>query len=180
VARWQRYLRRGRGPGRGQSLVEFALLLPVIALLVLGTTDLGRAFFAYQRLTNAVMQGGLFGVQYPGQVSGTCTASPCLNAYPYNIVYQVRQESAGSDGVPDANLTITVVASSSSDVLCYAGRSTTTLLTNGSFPGDCTKAATGDTIQIRGTYLFRPLTAQIAGITGATLRMHATVRMVIQ
>src|SRR3954452_4756204 len=179
MVRRQQLSQHGKGSLRGQSLVEFALLLPVIALLVLGTTDLGRAFFAYQRLTNAVMQGALFGVHYPTQLTGTCTTTPCLNADPYNIVYQVRQESAGSDGVADANLTITVVSSSSSDILCYSGR-TTTLLTSGSYPGDCTKATTGDTLQVRGTYLFRPLTAQLAGITGATLRMRSTVRVVIQ
>ena len=90
----------------------------------------------------------------------------------------MRQEGAGADGTGDPNLTITVSANSGSDVLCYAGRSTT-LLATGSFPGDCTKASTGDTIQVRATYAFRPLTTQIAGIVGAPLRLRATVRMVI-
>jgi Flp pilus assembly protein TadG len=174
-----RRVRRGGPPRRGQSLVELALLLPLLALIMLGTIDLGRAFFAHQRLTNAVKEGALFGMRYPTYLTATST-NPLNNnsADPNNVVYQVRQEGAGADGTADPNLTITVSANSSSDVLCYAGRSTT-LLATGSFPGDCTKASTGDTIQVRATYAFQPLTKQIIGIVGAPLQLRATVRMVI-
>ena len=161
---------------RGQSLVELALLLPVLALIVLGTVDLGRAFFAYQRLTNAVMQGALYGSHYPAQATSTSTPT---SADPYNIVYQVRQEGASSGGVSDSDLGITVTSASSSDILCYSGR-TATLLTNGSYAGDCSKATTGDTLQVRGTYAFRPLATQLVGLVGASLTMRATVKVVIQ
>ena len=59
------------------------------------------------------------------------------------------------------------------------GRSTT-LLTTGSFPGDCAKAKTGDTLQVRAVYAFRPLTGLLAGKLGASLPMRASIRMVIQ
>ena len=42
--------------GRGQSLVEFALVLPVITLVVLGLFDLGRAVFSYNTLAQAARQ----------------------------------------------------------------------------------------------------------------------------
>lgn len=175
----KRGARRGSPPRRGQSLVELALLLPLLALLLLGTIDLGRAFFAHQRLIGAVREGALFGIRYPAYLTATSTNPLNSNsADPNNVVYRVRQEGAGSDGTTDPNLTVAVTANSSSDVLCYAGRSTT-LLATGSFPGDCTYAETGDTIQVRATYAFRPLTTQIIGIVGAPLSMRATVRMVI-
>lgn len=41
----------------GQSLVEFALLLPLIILILFGATDLGRAFQAYIAVTNASREG---------------------------------------------------------------------------------------------------------------------------
>lgn len=48
---------------RGQSLVEFALVLPLLLLLICGIVDLGRLLFAYSSLnmTNqeAVRMGGL-------------------------------------------------------------------------------------------------------------------------
>jgi Flp pilus assembly protein TadG len=42
--------------GAGQSLVEFALVLPVIILFVFGVLDLGRGVFAYNTLANAARQ----------------------------------------------------------------------------------------------------------------------------
>jgi hypothetical protein len=38
---------------RGQSLVEFALVLPVFVLILFGLFDLGRAVYAYNTISNA-------------------------------------------------------------------------------------------------------------------------------
>lgn len=38
---------------RGQSLVEFALILPVFILLLVGLFDLGRAVYGYNTVSNA-------------------------------------------------------------------------------------------------------------------------------
>ena len=43
--------------GRGQALVEFALVLPVFLLMLVALFDLGRAVFAYNTLTNAAREG---------------------------------------------------------------------------------------------------------------------------
>ncbi|MEA2676481.1 MAG: TadE-like protein [Chloroflexota bacterium] len=45
-----------RDKSRGQSLVEFAVILPVIAMVVLGLFDLGRAVFTYNTLSQAARQ----------------------------------------------------------------------------------------------------------------------------
>jgi Flp pilus assembly protein TadG len=37
---------------RGQSLVEFALILPILLILMLGLLDFGRAVFAYNSVSN--------------------------------------------------------------------------------------------------------------------------------
>jgi Flp pilus assembly protein TadG len=50
-------LRRFIGSKRGQSLAEFALILPVLVLLMLGAIDFGRVFFAYISVTNAARNG---------------------------------------------------------------------------------------------------------------------------
>jgi Flp pilus assembly protein TadG len=41
----------------GQSVVEFALILPLILLLFFGAIDLGRAVFAYNTLAQAAREG---------------------------------------------------------------------------------------------------------------------------
>ena len=49
-----RQLRQNRH--RGQSLVEFALILPVFILILVGIFDVGRAVFAYNTLNNAARE----------------------------------------------------------------------------------------------------------------------------
>jgi Flp pilus assembly protein TadG len=52
------WLRRPSGRSRGQALVEFALILPIFVLLLVGILDFGRAVFAFNTLNNAAREGG--------------------------------------------------------------------------------------------------------------------------
>lgn len=64
---------------RGQDLVEFALLLPVLLLLILGALDLGRMFFASISITNAAREGARYGGLHRDDISFTvvtCAAPP--------------------------------------------------------------------------------------------------------
>ena len=42
---------------KGQSLVELALILPVLVLLLFGTVEFGRTFYSYITVTGAVREG---------------------------------------------------------------------------------------------------------------------------
>ena len=42
---------------RGQSLVEFALILPIFILLLMGIVDLGRGVYAFNTVSNAAREG---------------------------------------------------------------------------------------------------------------------------
>lgn len=44
-------------PDRGQALVEFALILPILLILLLGLIDVGRAVGAYNSVSNAARSG---------------------------------------------------------------------------------------------------------------------------
>jgi Flp pilus assembly protein TadG len=46
-----------RWPFRGQSLVEFALTIPIFLLIILAFIDLGRGLYYYSALNNAVREG---------------------------------------------------------------------------------------------------------------------------
>lgn len=50
-------LRRLRRREHGQSLVEFALLIPVLMIFVVAVIDFGKALFTYQVITNAAREG---------------------------------------------------------------------------------------------------------------------------
>ena len=42
---------------RGANLVEFAIVLPLLVLILAGLADLGRAFYNYMVITNAAREG---------------------------------------------------------------------------------------------------------------------------
>lgn len=47
---------------KGQSLVEFALILPVLLLIILGVVEFGRIFFLYTEASNAAREAARYGV----------------------------------------------------------------------------------------------------------------------
>jgi len=55
---------------RGVNVVEFALVLPILLLLVAGIADFGRAFYAYIAITNASREGARLGSHTPWLTSG--------------------------------------------------------------------------------------------------------------
>jgi Flp pilus assembly protein TadG len=50
---------------RGQGLVEFALILPVLLLIIVGTMEFGRFLFVYVSIANAAREGARFGMANP-------------------------------------------------------------------------------------------------------------------
>ncbi len=46
----------------GQSAVEFALVLPILILILMGVFDFGRAFYAYSVVANSAREGARAGV----------------------------------------------------------------------------------------------------------------------
>lgn len=69
----------------GQSLIEFALLIPLMFLLVLGLFDIGRAIFYYAVMNNAAREGSRFAVVQPDcdyhSNPGDCSGG-YVDAYP--------------------------------------------------------------------------------------------------
>ena len=45
------------GKSRGQAVIEFALVLPILLLVLLGITEFGRAFWTLNVLTQAAREG---------------------------------------------------------------------------------------------------------------------------
>jgi len=60
---------------RGQALTEFALLLPVLLLILFGLFDLGRAVFAFNSISNAAREGARVAIVDQSVVSGVPIAA---------------------------------------------------------------------------------------------------------
>jgi len=54
--------RDGARSRRGQTLVEFALILPIFLLVLVGIFDMGRAVYAYNTISNASRQAVRLGI----------------------------------------------------------------------------------------------------------------------
>lgn len=61
---------------RGQSLVEFALILPVMILLLVGTFDIGHVVWTNDALSNAAREAARFAIVHGGSDSTPCPAGP--------------------------------------------------------------------------------------------------------
>jgi len=56
------HLRRPRANRRGQTLVEFALILPIFVMLLVGIFDFGRAVYGYNTISNASREAVRIGI----------------------------------------------------------------------------------------------------------------------
>ena len=55
---------------QGQSLVELALVMPVLVLLIAGVVDLSGAFGTLVSVVNSSREGARYGARYPFDVAG--------------------------------------------------------------------------------------------------------------
>jgi Flp pilus assembly protein TadG len=60
---------------QGASLLEFALMLPFLALLLVGVIDFGRAYYVNVEVSNAAYTGALYGTQNHSDITGMQNAA---------------------------------------------------------------------------------------------------------
>jgi hypothetical protein len=65
---------RRRTPHRGQSLVEFALILPIFLMLLVGIFDLGHVVWTNNALSTAAREATRFAIVHGGKA--TCPVGP--------------------------------------------------------------------------------------------------------
>lgn len=100
----RRFFRDTNDEQRGQSLVEFALLLPLMLLIITGLFDLGRAVWQTNTLAYAAREGTRYAIVHGS--AGSPAADPTDVSDPVitgSIPAVVR---AAAIGVP--NITVTV------------------------------------------------------------------------
>lgn len=163
-------VRNRRGRSRGQTLTEFALILPVFLLITAGVVDMTRLFLGYMSLTNGVREAALYaagGTNYTkwctapaGKLPSPAVSVPCPVGTtsanqaddPDNIAYRIAVDASGLDAtrivldVPDCS-------------------------------GSCTVSST--TVRIRATYRMDVITPVLGAIVGNTLTMTAATSATI-
>ena len=141
---------------RGIALVEFALLMPFLALLTFATIDLGRVYALQHRLANGAREGAAFAQYFPGYVS---SSGVCVD--PDNIHYRALNENGGASAY-----TVTVKnVTTGADI-------TAACTTSGIAPGTKVK------VTLSGTFV--PLTPFARQFVGSPATVRRSAQIVVQ
>lgn len=93
-------MRFARGEG-AQSLVEFALTLPIVLLVITGLFDLGRAVWQENSLAYAAREGTRYAIVHGS--AGSPVAGPCTNCAIAALTTVVQ---AAAPGVPSITVLV--------------------------------------------------------------------------
>jgi PKD repeat protein/Flp pilus assembly protein TadG len=136
-----------RGLATGQSLVEFALVLPVLLLILLFAIDFGRAFFGYVIVNNAARLGANYAALHPTANWGS-PSDPAVVEYARLIRSDTNVANCALAAVP------------------------TPVFADGPDSGTTATDVT-DTASVGLTCAFRPLTPVIGAILGNSVNLSA-------
>lgn len=131
-------MRSTRDRPDGQSLVEFALLLPVVLVIFMGLFDFGRAIFAYNSVSEAARNGAR--VAIVNQTLGDI----CLVAASRAVALGLRETCAANGNPGTEGVWVTNAATGT--------------------PTSCTAINCRQSVKV--TYQFRPITPIIGAILG--------------
>jgi Flp pilus assembly protein TadG len=156
----------GRGErrdGRGQALVEFALVFPLIVLLLFGVFDLGRAVYAYNTIANAARQGAR--VADVNQLNPPNSNTACNENMPVEnqttpdwSIKACAAHAAVSLGLQPGNVTVTYGPPSTGPTLSCPNSPTTT-----------SPLSVGCIATVTVTYSWTPITPVIGNIIGSII-----------
>ena len=165
----------------GQAITETALLFPILCLMVMGSTDLGRVFYYSIEVTNAAREGARQGSSYD-PVNGNASATHAA------VIAAVKGEAA--------DLTLVEPSPAFSPVNCQSGPPYADAYyptapntgyvfacfgTSAQPAGDdtATVGVAGQTVRVTILYNFSPVTPLIENIAGS-IHVQATTSMLIQ
>jgi Flp pilus assembly protein TadG len=161
-----------RRRSRGQGLVEFALVFPVLVLLLFGVLDMGRAVYAYSTIGNAARQGARVAA-----VNQIFNSNECVQDMPVETVGSTHTSitacairAAQSLNVQAGDVHVAYSAPVGTSLSCPAAADTTP--SSGQLDLGCIASVTVD-------YTFTPLTPVISQMF-ASIPMASTSQMPIE
>lgn len=97
--------------GRGQSLAEFALVLPIFLVLFFAVVDLGSAVFTFNSLTNAAREGARLAIVNQDNASIIARAETQVSVAEINAPnVTIKFWQQADDGTPDLSTPCSPVA----------------------------------------------------------------------
>jgi hypothetical protein len=162
-----------RGPSRGQTLAEFALVIPVFLLILFGLIDLGRFVVTDHILSQAAREAARSAsvqASWIGSTHRSCgrPGGPVCPASPAALAANVR--SAANRMVAGLGGTITEV-----HLRCDPPGGAP----SGAWTGQsCSSRTAGNLVSVRVVFVYNALTPVVSGIVGPIQRQGAATMVI--
>ena len=172
---------RGRGSAeRGQGLAEFALIFPIVVLLLIAVFDIGRGVYAYTSIANAARMGARVAAVnqlYPDTSDTQCAENMpvedlTLGGTPTWSARACAASAATSLGLSPSNVTVSYAAPSGTTLTCPAGPAPASPSANTPFHVGCIASVTV-------SYSWAPITPLIGSFVGP-ITMTSTSQMPVE
>ena len=164
---------RGHGQSRGQTLVEFALIMPIFLLGVFGLIDGSRLVYMNSTLSQAAREGARTASvegSWIGETDASCGAvggpicPATVDVFKDHVVTAVNRMMVPFGAIPSANVALRCDASTPP---------------SGNWTGQtCTSQVNGSIVSVRVTYSYTALTPVIGQILG-TVSLSGSATMVM-
>lgn len=179
---------RRRGDKSGQSLVEFALVLPLLVLLLYGLAEFGFLLYGHVQVTNAAREGARAGSLYLGSRFHYTAASgeDCWSMQRW-VENALVQHNRNGNGCPLATYNTTIHSfgllsstpcTSAAQMNCWTLQP---LLINGSAINDSPTwigARVGDPLQVEVTYRYdMPLLGGVFQVNPVLIQKRVIMRV---
>lgn len=104
-----------RTRGVGQSLVEFALVLPLFLTILIGMVDVGRAIWANNVIANAAREAARYAIVHGGSSTNQCPVGPPVTTGSNRTVIPAASTSCpypspSKEGIRDAARSFAIAA----------------------------------------------------------------------
>ena len=157
----------------GQSLVEMAMVLPVLAFLTFGLLDFGRAYYFQVSVTNAAREGARVAILniYTGPATPTCIA-PSYSTCPVQTDSAI--DTAVTNELTYSNITpksITICPPHDTSISTAGCPTTADRVTN------WTGGTTNYYVTVNVKYDFQLYTPLMQNLVGNPLTMSVSVQM---
>jgi hypothetical protein len=161
---------RRRDDASGQSLAEFAIILPIFLLVVFGMIDIGRVVWATDNITNAAREGARFASIHGGSPISACPVGPNMTGTPAATCPAWSPDS--KQPIRDAARAFFDPTNSGATIwVCYY--TTTACSGDADQSGASNNRGAYVTVSIRMNVPI--LTGTLLGLSGFTINAHSTV-----
>ncbi len=147
----------GRDRSRGQGLVEFALVAPMLFVLILGTIEAGRFMLYYEVMNHATREGARYAIVHGSD--STCPSGPPPPGYVNNC-------DPNGDNVKDAVAEAALDLAGVGDLIVHDP-----VWTNRSTPANPSPGDTSNGTNARGEYVtvfldfaYKPLISMVLDV----------------